>query len=86
MNRGRLVLILLLGLAAAVFFLAYGNRLSGDDVASLVGLGIVATMIGSWALYEFRANLGESARNLLIWGALTALIALAYTYRGAFGF
>lgn len=58
----------------------------GQNMAVLVGLLMSMALVGPGVLGWYRGNLGEAARNLLIWGVLIALVALAYQNRGLFGF
>lgn len=66
--------------------LASGGDMNGDAVTRLIYGGLVAGLVSSWVLAEMRGNLGQSLRYLLIWGAIVAAVAFAYTYKGEFGF
>jgi predicted aspartyl protease len=88
MNSARIPILLLIGLGVILLFALSGGapRLSGDDLASLVATGIVATMIGSWVLAEMRGNLAESIRNLLVWGVIALALIFAYQNKAMLGF
>ncbi|MFY8156781.1 MAG: hypothetical protein ACOVLI_07890, partial [Rhabdaerophilum sp.] len=76
MNSPRVTLLILLALGVALVLAVSGGlpSLSGDDMASIVAFGIVLTMMGTWALAEIRGNMGESLRNLLIWGVVVLIL------------
>ena len=52
----------------------------------LAATGLLLTMWASWFMAEMRGNMGETVRNLLIWGALVTVVAIAYSYKTQFGF
>jgi len=78
-------LIVALLVALVIAGLASGS-LSGNTLGRLTYAGLALTLIGSWALAEMHGNLSESLRNLLIWGVIIAVVALAYSYKAHFGF
>jgi hypothetical protein len=77
---------ILLALAGVLVFASLGARPSGDDVVEFIYVGILATMIGAWALAEMRGNMREAIRNLVIWGAVVLIIVLAYDNKTMLGF
>lgn len=58
----------------------------GQNMALLVGLLMCAALVAPGVLGWYRGNLGEAARNLLIWGIMIAIVALAYANKSSFGF
>ncbi len=88
MNSPRATMLILLALGIVLVLAVSGGlpRLSGDDIASLVAFGILATMIGTWALAEIRGNMGESLRNLLIWGVVVLILVFGYQNKAMLGF
>lgn len=87
MNTSRI----LIGIIAALGIVLVISALSKpgqdtDTIMRFIYLGIIGTMVGSWVLAEMRGNVGESVRNLLIWGVIIVVIMLGYEYRGALGF
>lgn len=88
MNSPRVTLLILLALGVALVLAVSGGlpSLSGDDIASLVAFGILLTMVGTWALAEIRGNMGESLRNLLIWGVVVLILVFGYQNKAMLGF
>ncbi|MCZ8260995.1 MAG: hypothetical protein O9333_12790 [Beijerinckiaceae bacterium] len=87
MNSPRIALALLVGLAIILVFALLGvPKLGGSEVAGLAAGGLLLTMWASWFMAEMRGNMGETIRNLLIWGALITVVAIAYSYKTQFGF
>lgn len=84
--RATLLILLILGIVLVLAVSGGVPSLSGDDVASLVASGILVTMIGSWALAEIRGNMGESLRNLLIWGVVVLILVFGYQNKALLGF
>ena len=87
MNSPRIAIALLVGLAIVLVFAVLGvPALGGSEIAGLAAGGLLLTMWASWFMAEMRGNMGETIRNLLIWGALITVVAIAYSYKTQFGF
>ncbi|MCA3629244.1 MAG: hypothetical protein IOC35_02850 [Methylobacterium sp.] len=88
MNSPRATLLILLALGIALVLAVSGGlpSLSGDDMASLVSFGILLTMMATWGLAEIRGNMGESLRNLLIWGVVVLILVFGYQNKAMLGF
>lgn len=86
MNSRVLVAVALALAVVLALMLAGGDGVSGDQIASLAYGGLLITLVSGWAFAMFRANLSESIRNLMIWGALFAVIAFLYASKAQFGF
>lgn len=87
MNSPRIALALLAGLAIVLVVAVLGvPKLGGNEIAGLAAVALLMTMWGSWFMAEMRGNMGETIRNLLIWGALVTVVAIAYSYKTEFGF
>lgn len=77
-------IILVIAIAMAVRR-TEGN-FSGDDVASLVGVGLMATLMSSFVIAQARDSLTNTMRDLLIWGMIVVVVTLAYVNKAKFGF
>jgi hypothetical protein len=87
MNSPRVALALIAGLAIILVVAVLGvPKLGGNEIAGLAATGLLLTMWASWFMAEMRGNMGETVRNLLIWGALVTVVAIAYSYKTQFGF
>lgn len=88
MNSPGATLLILLALGVALVLAVSGGlpSLSGDDMASLVSFGILLTMMATWGLAEIRGNMGESLRNLLIWGVVVLILVFGYQNKAMLGF
>lgn len=86
MNSPRVALALIVGLAIVLAVAVFGApKLGGNEIAGLAAVGLLLTMWGSWFMAELRGNMGETLRNLLIWGALVVVVTLAYSYKTQLG-
>jgi aspartyl protease family protein len=76
--------IILVGLAALVFFHAEGDvaGLPADQFASLVALGALVLMISSWVVQEFRGHWMRGLQAVLFWAVLAIGLVGLYSYRG----
>ena len=76
--------IILVGLAALVFFHAEGDvaGLPADQFASLVALGALVLMISSWVVQEFRGHWMRGLQAVLFWTVLAIGLVGLYSYRG----
>jgi len=76
--------IVLLGMAALVFFQAQGEvaGLPADQFASLIALGALMLVFASWIVQEFRGHWLRGFQAILFWGVLTAGLVGLYAYRG----
>jgi aspartyl protease family protein len=76
--------IVLLGMAALVFFQAQGEvaGLPADQFASLIALGALMLMFSSWIVQEFRGHWLRGFQAILFWGVLTVGLVGLYAYRG----
>lgn len=77
------LILLLLGTLAITLFA--NATLSGDMVANFAYLALVMTMLASWGLAELRGNLGNTLRNLIIWGVIIIVLMLGYQNRALLG-
>jgi hypothetical protein len=62
------------------------ERVSGDDIASLIGVGLMATLMGSFVIAQARGSLTNTLRDLIIWGVIVLVVTLAYVNKAKFGF
>ena len=76
--------IVLLGMAALVFFQAQGEvaGLPADQFASLIALGALMLMFSSWIVQEFRGHWLRGFQAILFWAVLTVGLVGLYAYRG----
>jgi uncharacterized membrane protein len=56
-----------------------------DNLGRFAQFAMVGTLVGAGVLYHYHGNGIEALRNLLIWLAIIAVVALAYQYRASFG-
>ncbi len=58
----------------------------GRNFALLVGFMACAVLAGNSLLSHYDGQMGEALRNFVLWGAILAVVALAYAYKSNFGF
>lgn len=63
-----------------------GNNFSGDTLANLVAVGIMATLTGRYVIARMQGNATATLRDLTIWGVIIALVAVIYTNKASLGF
>lgn len=88
-----LVPIIVIGILALVLLFAVmggdaspsTSSLSGDRLAQIVYAVALLGMMSAFALSQFRNNMGQSLKYLLVWGMLVAAIMLLYSMKGQFG-
>ncbi len=76
-------LIAIAGTLVALFFVGDTGSLaglSGDQLASLVFLGLMGTLVAS-GMVAGRQRLGSMARQALVWAAVIVALVTAYEYR-----
>jgi hypothetical protein len=87
MTLRRIVILLAIGLGIALLVSSIGSSgIAGEDVARLLYGVVLAGLASTWVLAEKHGSLGETLRNILIWGTIIAAVAFAYSYKANFGF
>jgi hypothetical protein len=76
----------ILVIALAVSVLRAEGTFSGDDIASLIGIGVMMTLMSSFVLAQARGSLTNTLRDLLIWGMIVAVVTIAYANKAKLGF
>lgn len=79
-------LAVVLTAALAFVFSRPEAGVSPDMLAGLVAVGVSLALVGRYTLGQFQINPGGALRDVLIWGAIIALVAVIYARRAAFGF
>lgn len=82
-------LTLLLALLVALFYFLTGE---GSSVSNLTGLerwmfiatGAIVSLYALQMLASSESKMGQNIKHLLIWGGLTMLLIVGYSYRGEF--
>lgn len=80
----RILIAVIILLAAVLLFMMFqssGRNLEGDDLGYFIRYVLFAALIGSGVLAS-RRNLGQSARQLGLWGLIILGLVTAYVYRG----
>lgn len=54
------------------------DNLTSDDIARLIALGMLVTVLGSYALIAMRRELGTFLRNALLWVVLFTGVAVSW--------
>lgn len=82
------ILLCAVGLAVIVAAIRADGFAAGtlgvEDYASLVGLSILAVVIGASALGHFRGRIGDAIQAMIAWVAIFAFLGVIYTYRYEF--
>lgn len=84
MSRPLLYVAIALGVAVLIGFVSGGSTaaLDGDGLANLLYLGILAVLIGAWAVRMPRQN---ALRNAILWVLILLGLVTAYALRGDLG-
>ena len=54
--------------------------MTADQTASLIYLGVLAMVIGSYVVVASRANIGRSMRHAALWGLIFLALYIGYLY------